>query len=442
MKLAEIVPLFKKGDPHQVDNYRPISLLITISKILEKLMYKRVYNFLDNTTQIYSSQYGFRKQHSCEHAVQELVGNILKGKEKHEHSIGIFLDLSKAFDMLKHSTLLKKLEIYGVRGSALDWFTSYLSGRKMRVRCTVNGKNDISTQYEVNYGVPQGSCLGPLLFLVFCNDLHLNLEFTKCILFADDTTIYNSHKDLRYLTWSLEHDLGRISDWFKANKLTLNTLKSVCILFKANNKPMLELRLKLGEEEIQTVDSTKFLGIWLDKDLSWDQHVSSLILKIQRNSQMLYRTKNILNCHAKKILYFAQIYSHLSYGIGNWGPMTKNKLLRKLHSIQASALSCISPSAFSKFLNVNGIVKLELIKFGWKIQHYELPLALQKCAQTDLYGTTLNKSHRYTTPNKSIPYVPAAINKKYKSSIFSKSIKLLSSIPHGLRDLTKQNCFF
>ena len=235
MKLAEIVPLFKKGNPHHVDNYRPISLLITISKILEKLLYTRVYNFLDSTTQIYASQYGFRKCHSCEHAVQELVGNILKGKERHEHSIGIFLDLLKAFDMLEHDMLLKKLEIYGIRGTAFDWFKSYLSNRKMRVRCNVNGINDTSTNYHVNYGVPQGSCLGPLLFLVFCNDLHLNLEFTKCILFADNTTIYNSHKDLRYLAWTLEHDLSIVSDWFKANKLTLNTSKSVCILFKANN---------------------------------------------------------------------------------------------------------------------------------------------------------------------------------------------------------------
>ena len=137
--------------------------------------------------------------------------------------------------MLEHEMLLKKLELYGIRGTAFDWFKSYLSNRKMRVCCNVNGINDTSTSYYVNYGVPKGSCLGPLLFLVFCNDLHLNLEFTKCILFADDTTIYNSHKDLRYLAWTLEHDLSIISDWFKANKLTLNTKKSVSILFKANN---------------------------------------------------------------------------------------------------------------------------------------------------------------------------------------------------------------
>ena len=184
MKLAEVIPLHKNGDIHLVDNYRPISLLITISKILEKLIYSRVYTFLDTTGQIYDSQYGFRSKHSCEHAISELVGNILKGKEKGEHMISVFLDLSKAFDTLQYSTLFKKMEIYGIRGQALDWFRSYLSDREMLAKCNVHNNICRSENKKLTYGAPQGSCLGPLLFLIFYNDLHLNLYFTKCILFA------------------------------------------------------------------------------------------------------------------------------------------------------------------------------------------------------------------------------------------------------------------
>ena len=143
MKLAEVVPLYKMGNPHQTKNYHPISLLITLSKVLEKIIYSHVYTFLNESGQIYKSQYGFRSKHSCEHVIAELVGKIVKGKEKSEHTIAIFLDLSKAFDTLEHETLFKKLEIYGIRGVALNWFHSYLSNRSMHVKCNINGSTHL-----------------------------------------------------------------------------------------------------------------------------------------------------------------------------------------------------------------------------------------------------------------------------------------------------------
>ena len=169
IKLADVCPLFKSKDRKEPNNYRPISLLLTLSKLLEKVMYTWVYNFLAETEQIYNSQYGFRSGHSCEHTVSELVSAVLKGFQNNEFTLGLFLDLSKAFDMLDHKILLDKLWKYGIRGTALNWFASYLSDRKIRVKCMVTstGKIEYSSYEAINYGAPQGPPNLPYLFQQF-----------------------------------------------------------------------------------------------------------------------------------------------------------------------------------------------------------------------------------------------------------------------------------
>ena len=211
MKKADIIPLYKTKDEHECTNYRPISLLLTISKLLEKIMYRRTYTFLENTGQLYNSQYGFRKNHSCENAISELIAEIIKSKQEGLYTVSMFLDLSKAFDTLEHKVLLNKMEKYGIRGIARDWYKDYLTNRKIRTKCTVasTGKTEYSEYREIKYGTPQGSCLGPLIFIIFTNDIHKQLQHCKSLLFADDTTIYKSHRNLKYLTWSIEDDLEK-----------------------------------------------------------------------------------------------------------------------------------------------------------------------------------------------------------------------------------------
>ena len=212
MKLSEIMPLYKKGPKDQMVNYRPISLLITLSKLLEKCMYTHLYKFITKNNIFYKKQYGFCSKHSCEQAIQDLYGHILQNKEDSFKTAAIYLDLSKAFDTLSHDMLLTKLEIYGIRGISNEWFKSYMTNRYLQVKChTLScNKTELSEQYKITYGTAQGSCLGPLLFNIFCNDIYLNIEHCNLIMFADDITLYASHRNVSYLNYMLQTDLQNI----------------------------------------------------------------------------------------------------------------------------------------------------------------------------------------------------------------------------------------
>ena len=278
MKLAEVIPLYKGKSRESETNYRPISLLTTMSKIVEKVVYMRVYKFLTNTGQICETQYGFRSNHSCEHAVAQVVGKVLKNLENKKSTISVMLDLFKVFDTIEHSIMLQKLELFGVRGVCLNWFRSYLENRRMRVKCKItNSQNEMLSEYHtVNYGTPQGSCLGPLIFLIFVNDMQMHLTDVESVQFADDTTILFGHRNEIYLQYCIERELSILSDWFKANKLTLNVDKSVFLLFNRTGHKQIS-QLKLGDKMIRRVSNTKFLGTWIDDQLNWKTHMSKLI---------------------------------------------------------------------------------------------------------------------------------------------------------------------
>ena len=406
MKKAEVIPLYKGGERFIASNYHPISLLLTISKLLEKLVYKRLYTFLTDCNQIYQSQYGFRSNHSCEQAMSELLGAILKGQEKNEITAAIFLDLSKAFDTLDHSILYSKLELYGIRGIPLTWLKSYLSNCMMRVKCYsgLSGLSCTSDWQTVEYGTPQGSNLGPLLFLIFCNDIYLQLENCNSILFADDTTVYKSHKNIHYLKYCIESNMVNLSNWFKANKLTLNLNKSICILFgpKCNKQ---KFSVTLDNQPLQTVHETKFLGVWINDKLSLSTHVNKLVLKVKRNLHLLRNCRNMLNLPTKRIIYFAHIQSHLTYCISIWGNLVSKGTLQKLQKIQDKCISLIDNRKSSKDLNIltiENLILLENLKFGFKLNKNLLPSKIVDCTVNDQHGKSLKKTHKYNTRHKEI----------------------------------------
>ena len=441
MKLADVVPLYKSKEKYYTTNYRPISLLLTTSKLLEKILYTRVYTFLTDHQQLYQSQYGFRTNHSCESAICELVGNIVKSQELKHYTIGLFLDLSKAFDTLDHNILLQKLERYGIRGKALEWFKSYLSTRKMRCKCRVESSTKIeySEYFNSNYGTPQGSCLGPLLFILFTNDLHLNIIYSSTILFADDTTLYNSHRNLEYLKWTLEQDIMNIMDWFRANKLTLNLNKTECLVFHPSGKSS-KINLKLGSETIHSTDSTKFLGMWLDNQLSWKKHITHVVLKIKQNMNLLKVSNNYLTESAKRMVYYARIYSHITYGLVLWGTMIDNTTKHKIDRLITKCKKLISwrtPSSKRSNLDIPAVtemIKLANWKLGYKFYNQQLP-KIELLLTTDKQNASLQKTHKYDTRYKKLLNQPLVTTKNYHNSFLCETLKQYQTLPRELRDI-------
>ena len=450
-KTAEVVPLHKNGAKDQFTNYRPISLLLTISKILEKIVYTRIYKFLTNSNQLYQSQYGFRAKHSCDHAVGELLSDIVKNLELNKPTVCLYLDLSKAFDTLLHPVILNKLERYGIRGICLDWMRSYLSNRKMLVKCRTNNGDIVkSDMCEVNYGTPQGSCLGPLLFLLFCNDLQLHLLHLRTIQFADDTTLYISHTKLSYLEYCINDDLHRVEDWFRANKLTLNATKTVSMIFNCSTKRMNnatksiknnKIKLVLNNTEIPEVTSTKFLGIWIDNKLDWRTHITKLTSRLKTKLCMLQRGKSLLTTHAKKILYFAQIQSIITYGLVIWGNMITSTQMNNLQKLQDRSVQLISPHTplpriyeQHQILNLQQLVTLENIKLWYKHKHNQLPTKLQYNMSLDHKNASLAKNHHYNTRQKSTSNLPLAKNKHYKSSFLSQGLRTFQTTSNEVQN--------
>ena len=233
MKRAKVVPIFKNsGSETVMKNYRPVSLLPVFSKILERIVYNRLFHYLIKHSILHPSQYGFQENLSTEQAILELQDRLLDIMNNKECCIGIFMDLSKAFDTLDHNILLKKLNHYGIRGIALDWFQNYLSDRCQYVN--INGTN--SELLPITCGVPQGSILGPLLFLIYINDLPLVSKKAVTILFADDTSALYRGKTYDELINIVDNDLSLLSDWFKCNKLALNESKTKYIIFHTRYK--------------------------------------------------------------------------------------------------------------------------------------------------------------------------------------------------------------
>ena len=345
MKIVKVISIHKGGSTQDVNNYRPISLLSIFVKIIEKIMHKHLYVFLENHNILFQNQFGFRRNNSTVYALAQITEIIIESIDKGKYGRGIFIDLRKAFDTVNHGILLKKLEHYGIRGNMLDWFQSYLSDRKQYV--DINGKS--SELLEITCGVPQGSVLGPLLFLIYINDLPNINKILNFYLYADDTNIYYESSSLDKLERTVNGELNKLYLWLNVNQLSLNIDKTNFIVFHSYNKPIKKsITIKINNKAIIVKEYIKYLGVLIDSTLSSKHHVSNISKKVSRSIGIMYKLRPFLPLNVLKNVYYSLVYSHIVYAIEVWGSALKTEM-DKILILQKKAMRLMTFTDYGSY---------------------------------------------------------------------------------------------
>ena len=370
MKTARVIPLYKSGGKDLVTNYRPVSLLPQFSNILEKLFVTRLDSFIEKHNILSDNQYGFRTNQSTGLALMKLMDEITTATDNKLHTIGIFIDLKKAFDTIDHGLLMQKMCKYGVRGVAHSWLCSYLSNRWQYVSCD---KTD-SVLLKVKCGVPQGSVLGPKLFILYLNELCKVSNYMNCILFADDTNFFCSGDQLTDIITTVENEMKLVKKWFDVNKLSLNISKTKFMIF-GNRKTDTVVKLRIEDTEIERVFETKFLGVIMDHKLNWKMHINHVKSKLAKSIAILYKVKDMLNQRALYILYCTMVVPYITYCLEIWGNAYPTHT-QPIFILQKRAVRIITKSNYREPSN-ELFIKLRAFKF-MDLVDYKIALIMYK----------------------------------------------------------------
>ena len=382
-------------------------------------------SFINKNNLLSDSQYGFRRGRSTSMALINLIEEITTSLDNKKSTIGVFIDLKKAFDTIDHTLLLKKLKHYGIRGITLDWIASYLSDRMQYVQI-MNMKSNYS---KVVCGVPQGSILGPKLFILYINDICKVSNLLNFVLFADDTNIFFSHKDIDFLINTINKELQNLSTWFAVNKLSLNVSKTHFILF-TNKNITSTLNVNINNVNIDRVFHTKFLGVLIDHKLNWKEHIDYICKKLSKSIAVIRKARVMLKYDALYTLYCSIFLPYLYYCVEVWGNTYKSntnkvflkqkKVIRIIHN--AGYIDHTSPLFFqSKTLKFPDIVSFFTGTFMYKAFHHSLPPNLQNYF-------TRNSNERRTRQSEFNFYQKYVSTRKKQLSISISGVLLWNSL--------------
>ena len=438
-KVSRVTPVFKSGTLSDPSNYRPIATLSSFSKALERVIYDQLIQYLDKHDVLFKYQFGFRKNHSTEQAIMEITDNLKASIDSNLVSCGLFLDFSKAFDTVNHQILLDKLCKYGVRGGPHDWFASYLQDRKQFVQIG----NDKSSLLEMTCGVPQGSTLRPLLFLIYINDIANSSNKLSFRLFADDANIFYTSDDINDIESVMNCEMTRVLNYCSINKLSVNMKKTNFMLITSSRKKVTPINILNFEQKA----CIKYLGVYIDQHLNWkDQitHVKNIM--VSKNIGILYKLRHYVSIHVLKQLYFTLIYPYLNYAVVVWGN-TYPSNLNKLCTPQNKCIRCMfftdsreSSQVFYKLLGIlkfDNIVKLSTCVLAHKIfnKSSNIPSLFH-----DSLGT-VSCLHKYNTryASKGNFHRPKVRTNTGKFTFVYAASKLWETVPTNLKRLSINN---
>ena len=433
LKLARIIPIFKKGSREIPSNYRPISTLHFISKIFEKVMDRRIRKFFDKYNILSKNQFGFRSKVSTVDAILKFTDCVYNSFNNNKYMFSIFLDLSKAFDTVRHDILINKLEYAGIRGRSLEWFKSYLTDRQQYV--DINGS--VSHTSTVDAGVPQGSTLGPLLFNLYINDMSKSTNNLQYIHFADDTTVYISNDSPDFLCHTLNSELCKLDQWLQSNRLSLNLDKTCYMIFSNRNKSITN-PVKLRNYNVKLVNDTKFLGIIVDDNLSFCKHINYVAGKVSKTCGVLGRIRSFVPSSVFKTLYFSLVYPYIIYGLPVYGSGNMTPL-KRLSSIQNKCIRYFPSENTDNILSTykeHNLLPFNLVyKFTLLLKFYQYRSdPLYEYFNSKISNSCINHDHITRLNVTQGLILPPVTKSKCCRSFLFQSVKFWNNLPNQLRE--------
>lgn len=444
LKVSTIIPIRKVPNTKKIEEFRPINMLPAMEKIIEKIVFKQLMEHVNKNNILTKYQSAFRKGYSCETALHCLL-NEWKGKiDQNMMTMIIFLDLSRAFETIDRYILLKKLKKYGIDDFVLKWIDSYLNNRKQRVKCG----EIVSKERNNDVGVPQGSILGPLLFILYINDLELSIKCCNFHIFADDTILFIAGENLDQLIFALNEEMKSVEEWLKTNKLKINSKKTKLMIVSSSYKYLEDYRkgikVKVENTEIELVDHHKYLGFVIDSQLTCKEHIDYIAKKIARKLGVLNRCGRYLSWSTKMTVFNSIVLPHFYYSATIIYLASKSDVER-LQKLQNWAmrimLGCtrytkiVDMLKTMQWLNVGDFAKLQSMIFVHKIKLKILPEYLQESL------TTFEQTHHYETRNKQNFILPHINKSSTQKSIFFKGLVDYNKLPNDLKEIENINNF-